>query len=144
MADETTILYAARETRSRAAVVEGEDLWLPLDELARASGWELRPEGACLGEVCVPIPPPQRDRFVRGAGGEMRFNLAALAGHLGMPIVRDAGTATWCFGESAGARAAQLDSLIAPEFSLPDLSGRMHTLSQYRGKKLFLVAWASW
>jgi hypothetical protein len=72
----------------------------------------------------------------------MRYTLSALAGIQRRPIVRVAGWATWWLGVRAGARAAQLDSLIAPEFSLPDLSGRMHTLSQYRGKKLFLVAWA--
>jgi peroxiredoxin len=27
---------------------------------------------------------------------------------------------------------------------LPDLSGRMHALSDFRGKKVLLVAYASW
>lgn len=29
-------------------------------------------------------------------------------------------------------------------FTLPDLEGRPHALVDYRGKKVFLVFWASW
>ncbi len=32
----------------------------------------------------------------------------------------------------------------APEFSLPDLEGRIHKLSDYRGKVVFLNFWATW
>ena len=32
----------------------------------------------------------------------------------------------------------------APDFALPDLSGRVHRLSDYRGQKVFLTTWASW
>jgi len=46
--------------------------------------------------------------------------------------------------ESARERQAALASLEAPDFALPDPTGRMHRLSDYRGKKVFLVTWASW
>ena len=49
-----------------------------------------------------------------------------------------------CSSESAKERKAALTSLEAPDFALPDPSGRMHRLSDYRGKKVFLVTWASW
>jgi peroxiredoxin len=32
----------------------------------------------------------------------------------------------------------------APDFTLPDLNGRLHHLSQYRGKVVFLNLWATW
>ena len=32
----------------------------------------------------------------------------------------------------------------APEFTLPDLEGRLHSLSDHRGVKVFLVAYGSW
>ena len=41
-------------------------------------------------------------------------------------------------------RARALQSLQAPDFTLPDLDGRMHTLSEHRGRKVLLVTWASW
>jgi hypothetical protein len=37
-------------------------------------------------------------------------------------------------GEAAGDRAAALRSLQAPDFTLPDPSGAMHSLSELRGK----------
>ncbi|MBI3635877.1 MAG: cytochrome C biogenesis protein, partial [Candidatus Rokubacteria bacterium] len=47
-------------------------------------------------------------------------------------------------GEASGARRERVQSLEAPDFRLPDLEGRLHTLAQYRGRKIFLVSWASW
>ncbi len=125
--------YEAEGAGARAGA-----LWVPLDELAPATGWEIKPEGACRGEVCVPLPA--------GAGWvvEGRFNLSALAAHLGQPVLHDAATGTWAFGESAGARRESLLSLQAPDFTLPDLEGKQHSLSDYRGRKVFLASWASW
>jgi hypothetical protein len=34
-------------------------------------------------------------------------------------------------------------SVEAPDFTLPDLDGRMHSLSDYRGRKVVLFTWAS-
>jgi peroxiredoxin len=34
--------------------------------------------------------------------------------------------------------------LMAPDFTLPDLSGTPRRLSDLRGKKVLLVTWASW
>jgi hypothetical protein len=47
-------------------------------------------------------------------------------------------------GVSAPTRAAALASLDAPDFTLPDLDGRPHSLSAHRGRKVLLVAYASW
>ena len=35
-------------------------------------------------------------------------------------------------------------SLAAPDFTLPDLAARLHSLSRFKRKKVLLVAWASW
>jgi peroxiredoxin len=50
----------------------------------------------------------------------------------------------WVLARSAGERTAALACLEAPDFVLPDLAGRVHRLSDYRGKKVLLVTWASW
>jgi peroxiredoxin Q/BCP len=31
----------------------------------------------------------------------------------------------------------------APDFTLPDLDGNLHSLSDYRGRKVVLLTWAS-
>lgn len=136
-----TILYKERQAQVAGAVGDGNDLWIPLDDLEPATGWRLKPEGACLGDVCVPIPAGREREFLRAGG---RFNLAALARLLGQPVVHDPGHAVWFFGESAGGRREALRSLQAPDFTLPDLDGRLRSLSDYRGKKILLVTWASW
>jgi AhpC/TSA family len=88
----------------------------------------------------VPVPAARKDELVAGES----YNLAALAELLGQPMVADAENRAYCFGEAAAERRRILTSLDAPDFTLPDLDGGMHSLSQYRGKKVFLVSWASW
>ena len=96
--------------------------------------------GFCKGELCYPIPPTRKAEFETAN----RYNLAALASLIGQPMVVDEAHQVWCFGEAAENRKRALTSLDAPDFSLPDLAGKMHSLSEYRGKKVLLVSWASW
>ncbi len=126
-----------------AALPDGgpaDGLWAPVARLPELTGWELKPEGACLGDLCVPLPRGRETEFERGGW----FNIGALAEYLSQPIAHDAETATWAIGESAQDRAMALDSLEAPNFTLPDYRGLEHQLLDYRGKKIFLVSWASW
>ncbi len=107
--------------------------------LETAVGWHRRPEGLCRGEVCVPV----RDAAaIDGPDGTV--DLVGVADLLGRPLVVDAEAKAAYLGEAALDRAAMLRSQVAPEFTLPDLAGRQHSLSEHRGKKVFFVAWASW
>jgi hypothetical protein len=134
------IIYGERVTEDVDADAKHDGLWLKGADLERVSGWAHKPEGFCKGDVCVPVPAARKEEFVRGD----RYNLTALAGLLGQPMVADAENNAYSFGEAAAERKRILTSLDAPDFTLPDLEGRMHSLSQYRGKKVFLVSWASW
>ena len=116
------------------AAAAPDALFLPLAELPAATGWELKPEGACLGEVCIPLPAAARRPGL--------VDLSTLARALGRPLVHEG--ETWVAGEPAAARADALASLVAPDFELPDLAGRLHRLSDYRGRKVVLLSWASW
>lgn len=118
----------------------GEALWLPARDAEAATGWAVKPQGLCKGEVCVPLPAGREQEFVRGA----RVNLAALWRHLGQPVAHSERGHAWVLAQSARDRAAVLRSLEAPDFTLPDVAGRMHSLSEHRGKKVLLVTWASW
>lgn len=69
---------------------------------------------------------------------------ATKAGASGRPVAIDRDERAAYLGVSAADRAGALSSLEAPDFTLPDLDGRSHTLSAYRGKKVLLVAYASW
>jgi hypothetical protein len=104
-------------------------------ELRRRTGWELKPEGACKGGVCVPLG-------TEGAGGG-RIDARVIAERLAMPLVEDAGHGLWALGpETLGGRA--LTTAQAPELVLPDVNGRPFALSSLLGQKVVLTAWASW
>ena len=134
-----TVLSDGHDARDVDARVEQGDLWLTATDLEALTGWALKPEGLCRGETCVPVPPADPP-VVRDGD----VNASAFWQRLGGPVVATEDSSHWYLGESANARAGQLDSLEAPDFTLPDLSGRLHSLSDHRGKKVFLATWASW
>src|SRR5437867_3775381 len=131
----TTILSGtAVEEEADSATSDRNDLWLSLPELTRITGWELKPEGACRGDACVPIPGDRSETFVRGDGSDTQFNLAAFARLLGAPVLHHATPDVWYIGEDSGTRSERTVSLEAPDFELPDIEGGRHRLSEYRGK----------
>jgi hypothetical protein len=136
-----TILFPDR-TVAVTGEAEEDALWLAPAELAKAGGWELKPEGLCRGSLCVPVL--RGAPWVRGEGADLRVDLAGLSRHMGQPVAASSEHSAWSIGEAAAAAAGRLRSLDAPDFTLPDLEGRMHTLSSFRGRKVFLLAWASW
>jgi len=70
--------------------------------------------------------------------------LARRAEAAGRPVAIDAAERVAYLGVTASERAKALGSLQAPDFTLPDLAGRPHSLSQHRGKKVLVVAYGSW
>jgi len=101
-----------------------------------ATGWAVKPEGACRAEVCVPLPPE-----ARVGGGRIRLDV--VAERLGAPVVHDEERELWAIGPSTVTGRA-LTTAEAPELELPDVDGNVFKLSSLRGKKVLLVAWASW
>jgi hypothetical protein len=79
-----------------------------------------------------------------GVPADSEADLEDLAGRLERPLAVDVEERAAFVGVSARERAARLLSLQAPDFTLPDLDGRPHALAEHRGKKVFLVAYASW
>lgn len=139
----TTFLLDQSQVTVPNGRADGDNLWLPAHDVERVTGWTLKPEGFCKGETCMPIPPARVREFASTSDAGT-INIAALWRHLGQPVAHDAKGDTWVLGASAADRAAQLDSLEAPDFSLPNLAGRSHSLAAHRGKKVLLVSWASW
>jgi hypothetical protein len=134
------VICEARESELPDARAAGDSLWLSKADLERATGWTLKPEGLCQADVCVPLPAGREAEFLNAGA----FDVAAFWRHMGRPVVRDAAGEVWVLGTSASERARALESLQAPDFALPDLDGRMHALSDYRGRKVLLATWASW
>jgi len=138
-----TVIFGARETDVRDAVADGDRLWVPLDDLPAATGYEAKPQGLCHGDLCVPIPAGRRAAWLDEGG--RRLDVAAFAGHLGHTLARDTAQGIWSFGPAVSRNAwAGSGPVEAPDVMLPDLDGRMHSLSGQRGKKVLLYCWASW
>jgi len=106
------------------------------DEFEAGSGWALKPQGACLGDVCVPLPPEAR------LDGD-RVDATVVADRLRMPVVHDEAHSLWSLGP-ASVTGRALATAEVPDLTLPDLDGNPFHLSLLHGRKVLLVAWASW
>lgn len=111
-------------------------LWVRKTDLPRINGFELKPQGACRADVCIPI----KKEMKRGE----YFDLTGFAKLVGQSVVIDSGARVWSFGEIPAFRGRFLESRMAPDFAVPDRKGRVVHLSDFRGKKLLVVTWASW
>jgi hypothetical protein len=110
--------------------------------LKRATGFAIKPQGVCRDELCFPIPKARRSAFLSKQKTTTWFNLSEFARLLRQPIAHE--KEVWYFGPRPDAQNAFVNSLIAPDFKLPDMNGREHSLSDFRGKKVLLMTWASW
>jgi hypothetical protein len=113
-----------------------DGLWMTVADAERITGWTLKPEGMCRAELCVPMPASA----VKGD----EVDVEAFWTKLGGPVVASEARDVWVLGAPADERNAALEGLQAPDFTLPDIEGMSRTLSQLRGKKVFLATWASW
>ena len=143
------VIYEGKATQisaARVAPIVGApaDIWLTLNDLTRATGFEVKPQGVCRAEVCIALPAKRKIEFLRKERGVTWFNLSAFARLLRQPVAYDAALATWDFGPRPDAQNHFVESLEAPSFTLPDVNGKMHSLADFRGKKVLLITWASW
>lgn len=139
MTDDTmlTILKDGEEQRMPVSF-EGEHVWLRPVDFTRLTGWHLEDRGLCRESRCVPL----LDRATVTDG--KRIDVASFAARMEMPWILDREEGAAALGESAAARAEALASLEAPDFCLPDLNGKPTNLSDFRGRKVLLLAFSSW
>ena len=130
----TTVLYADRAVPLDRVRPDPKELWVRAADLPRINEFELKPQGACRADLCIPIPRDLRS-------GEW-FNLTGFARRVRQAYVNEG--AAWSFGEIPVVRGGFVESRVAPEFAVPDRRGRTVRLSQFRGRKALVVTWASW
>jgi hypothetical protein len=129
-----TVLYGDRSVTLDKIRPDAKDLWVRSADLPRINEFELKPEGACRADLCIPVTKNLRS-------GEW-FNLTGFAKKVGESYINDA--SVWSFGEVPVLRGSFYNSRIAPDFAVPDRKGRVIHLSDFRGKKVLVVTWASW
>jgi hypothetical protein len=117
-------------------VAARDGLWMSPADAETVTGWALKPEGMCRAEACVPLPA--------SAVGTNEVDVAPFWKKIGGPVIASELRDVWALGAPADERNAALEGLEAPDFTLPDVNGVPRSLSQLRGKKVFLATWASW
>lgn len=103
-------------------------------DLREKTGWELEPEGLCRGDVCVPFR----------SDDPTDVDLEQVAQRLGMPLLHDGTHGLWALGPPAEPGGRFLTDARFPDITLPDLDGQPFSFSSLRGRKVVMVAWASW
>lgn len=131
-------LFIDDSTRTEVSFTSLDPLTVSVDDFAGATGWVLKPEGFCRGDVCVPV----RDSSVQTSDGGINVQAAATA--LRRSAVFDSMRGIAALGESARDLGDQMSSLVAPDFTLPDIDGNPVSLHSFNRRKVLLLAWSSW
>jgi len=135
-----TVLYDDKAVTLRAIGRDPKQakdaLWVTKRDLPSINAFEVKPQGACRADLCIPIAK----EMVRGD----YFDLTAFAKRIGQPVVADVDAAVWSFGEIQSLRGSFLEGRMAPDFTVPDRAGRPVHLADFRGKKVLVITWASW
>ena len=140
MANTLTILANDHASTVETCARFDQGSWIRANDLPAAAGIELKPQGACVGEMCFPLNSEEREQLLR----DEWVDVAGLANKLEQPMARDDDSAILSLGTIPAFRQTTLESGIAPDFELPDRTGEIVRLSDYRGKKVLIVTWASW
>jgi hypothetical protein len=130
-----TVLYGDRAVPLDRVRPDPNDLWVRKADLKKINDFEVKPQGACREDMCIPIPKNLEK-------GEW-FNLSGFARKTGETVIKD-DSGVYSFGEIPLVRGAFYNSRVAPDFAVPDRKGRVVHLTDFRGKKVLVITWASW
>jgi hypothetical protein len=104
-------------------------------ELRAVTGYELKPQGLCRDDICVPAPG-----LDTGAGIDLR----AAAVLLRRPLALDDETGDAALAAPVLARGESVVGQSVADLVLHDLDGNAVAWSAIGRKKKVLVTWASW
>ena len=141
---DVTVLFNDEVVRVDRAREDPTDLWVLPADLTRINGFVLKPEGACLDTFCVPVRQDEDSAMFVTRDGLGWFNVTELARRLQQAYAVHRGQQVWSFGQIPVNRQGFLRSAVAPDFTLADRQGNPVSLSDFRGKKVLIITWASW
>jgi hypothetical protein len=137
--DSTTVLYQGKVI-VLGETGDGDGLLISPADLTRVNGFEVKPEGACYKDMCIPM----NDKLLINRDGRQWFSLTAFADLLGQPYVADQEANVWSFAEIPAKRESMQVDAMAPEFEITDRKGEVIRMSDFKGKKALIVTWSSW
>ena len=134
-----TVLYQGRAI-TLSETGKGDNLLIKPEDLARINGFELKPEGACYADMCIPL----NDKLLLTHEGEQWFDLTVFADLLGQSYVVDREAGVWSFAEIPAKRRNMMVDAMAPDFEVNDRKGNVVRMADLKGKKVLIVTWSSW
>lgn len=137
----STILVGGKTIKLAQSLVDG-NLWVTPEDLTRINGFELKPQGACYQELCIPIK--EDSNLLRQDAEQLWFNLTAFADLLEQPYVADTVNNVWSFAQAPAKRSDMMTDAMAPDFELIDRQGNVVRMSDFKGKKALIITWSSW
>ncbi len=138
------VLYDGKASTVDAVLADPTELWIPRQDLIRVTGFELKPEGACLDDICVPVRQGVDSDMLVTRQQQEWFNVSRLAEKISQASVADHDEGVWSFSAIPVQRSSFYDRAEAPAFTLADTNGNQVALSDFKGKKIMLLTWASW
>ena len=143
-AQSATVLSNERVVEIDQTLPDASDLWVKPEDLTRINDFELKPQGACLDALCIPVLQDRDSDLYVQRQGQGWFNVTELADILQQAWVADYRDSVWSFGGMPVERRGFFQSAEAPDFALPDRDGNIVRLSDFAGKQVLLLTWASW
>ncbi len=139
--DEQPVTVIDEQSTRVDALVDHEQATFLLtpEALESVLGWRLTPEGLCRGDACVSVGSSSE-----AVARDGRADVVGVARALRRAIVVDTEAGICALSRPAELRRGVLHDLRLPEIELPDLDGRPHPLLEWRGRKVLLVAFATW
>jgi len=144
MAQGATVLYKERVVEISETLPDASELWVKPEDLTRINDFELKPQGACLADLCVPVLQDRDSDMYVTRRGQGWFNVTGPADKLQQAWVADYDDGVFSFGVMPLERQSFFRGGVAPDFELPDRDGNIVRLSDFKGKKVLLLTWASW
>ncbi len=135
----TTVLYQGK-TSQLSETGSNDRLLIRPEDLKQVNGFEVKPEGACFADMCVPL----NDTMLVEVDGEQWFVLEAFAEHMGQAFIADRQARVWSFAEMPAKRDNMMSNSMAPELEGTDRKGNIINLADLKGKKALIVTWSSW
>ena len=115
---------------------------MPVEHVQAITGFEFKPQGLCAGEICIAISPGAN--WITELDGATYFNVSRFAKSTDQVFAVDTEKNVWSFTPVPRPETNPLLAGQAPDFSLLDRNGKAVKLSDFRGKKVLLMTWASW
>ncbi len=136
--DKVLVINSEGFASSNTVIGNFGSMSISISDFEMATGWNLKPQGLCRGEMCVSVLKPEN------LANDGAINLVEFVRLTDQNYIHDVNHGVFAFGENAFNRSLQMTSLDAPDFTLPDICGKQVSFSDFNRRKRLLLAWSSW